>query len=631
MRWKNLKISHKLNLTFSVFVIIFVLFGAMAILQMKKVQNSAKTISTQELPLSKKITELERNWQQAIFYLRSYGYNKNKQFLYDGLTHLQFTKDNLEVIKKESLLEDQSMINQLNVLANELNSFTTNVKNAQTAIDQQVVTKQKLDSCNEQLHSVSALPFDLKEKIADTQKWIHNNTDDPQIVVQKIEKNIHAFSSLSSDREKNYIKSYLTELNEFDQELNASLNLLNDQMDNGILLTQLLSQMTFEKTQMGINTNIQQATNSIYALIGGLAALLLIGVLGSKYLTASFTKPLYKLVKFANFQAKGQLNNMLEMDQKDEIGQLADSIRTSNNKIKEMVIGLYNTSKKMTEIGHSFNYKAKLLNTHATSQASSSEELSSAMEEMNSLISQNAKDSLLIINTNKNSTVKLTKELNNTEKAMHIMEELIGRSGNIRNIARETSILALNASIEAAKAGSYGKGFGVVAKSIKELAERATDVSNEMSRISSEGKEYSDLAGNSLKSFHEENSQTSTFIQKLSNSAIEQQTESTQMNNAVSDFNNHIQQIALMADELNNDSEHIKNASNEMNGLLSFFEINNGQIIKDSNNNENKKSFNEINTLLNKLNIPGITLSKSVEKGKSNRKKEKKKKEKLYS
>ncbi len=145
MRWKNLKISHKLNLTFSVFIIIFILFGAMAILQMKKVQNSAKTISTQELPLSKKITELERNWQQAIFYLRSYGYNKNKQFLYDGLTHLQFTKDNLEVIKKESLQEDQSMINQLNVLSNELNSFSTNVKNAQTAIDQQVDTKQKLD------------------------------------------------------------------------------------------------------------------------------------------------------------------------------------------------------------------------------------------------------------------------------------------------------------------------------------------------------------------------------------------------------------------------------------------------------------------------------------------------------
>ncbi|TLX74659.1 methyl-accepting chemotaxis protein [Labilibacter sediminis] len=457
---------------------------------MNGIKESANTVSAEQLPTVTKVAELERNWQQAIFYLRSYGYSKKQQFLYDGLTHLQFTKNILDEIKA-LLVNDASLNGQLKILSSKLESFETVVKKAQE----------------------------------------ENST------------------GKSNDL------------------------LINDQMDNGILLTQLLSESLFKKAEMAVNSNINLASNSKIILSWGVIILAIISIVASRFLTKSFTAPIYDLMTFVQQQAKGELNNEFDLDQKDEIGKLANLIHQSNQKLKDMVIKLSNVSESIKSMSDRFNNKANKLNNHSTSQASSSEELTAAMEEMASLITQNASDAKQISSLTKQSSQTLENEVSQTQQAMHIMDELIDKSVSIKEIAMQTNILALNAGIEAAKAGEHGRGFGVVAKGIRELAERAQEISSSMNEISEEGKEYSNLATNSLKKIHTESLQTAKYIQKISDSALEQQTEATQISNAVNEFNGHTQRIAIMSEDISAEAEVLRKESVDMQEMLSFFAV----------------------------------------------------------
>ena len=537
MKWKNLKIAQKLTISFAVLLSIFILFGTMAIIRMNTIKTTANSVSDHQLPTVIKVAELERNWQQAIFYLRSYGYSKNKQFLYDGLTHLQFTQDLLNEVKS-LLKQDPSLNNQINVLESEIDSFTALVKKAQ--------------------------------------------------------------SEMESEHE--------------------SLSLIDDSMDNGILLTQLLSSTLFHQTEMVVNNSINLASKSMLILIAGLILLTCICLITSRFLTKSLTKPIYQLVDFAKQQSKGLLNNDFELHQKDEIGQLASSIRESNKIIKEMVIRLNQAAHSIKEMSERFNSKAIKLNGYSSAQASSSEELSAAMEEMASLISQNANDAQQIASINKKSTETIDSEMEQTQHAMKVMDKLIDRSQIIKEIALQTNILALNASIEAAKAGAEGRGFGVVAKGIRELAERATDISSDINAISAEGKEFSGLAGNSLKRIYSESQNTTTYIRKITNYAIEQESEASQITNAVTEFNEHTQQIAMMAENMSEESNLLKKESKEMQVMLNFFSVD-GNILLTENPKAKKKKLkkkqkhqplNEINQKLNILNIPEIVPSQQI-------------------
>ncbi len=615
MRWKNLKIAHKLNLIFVFFIGVLILFGIMVINRMNGIIISANTLSTNQIPSLKKVADLERNWQQSIFYLRSYGYSRKEDFLYDGLTHLQFTKNILADITKQ-LNMDQSMQSQLKILSKELESFSAVVYDSRDSFEKISVIEENSDSIyksskefciRKREQNISNTQF---SKILNHLNNIHSEVNiskssfDPK-TYKNIKNEFISINKLFADL--NSKSSGIIDLQNSIKRLNANISnlitlrastqsLVVDQMDNGILLTQLLSKLLFQKAEIAVNDKIEMASDSKNFLIVGLVILVIASLITSRFLSKSFTKPIYQLMKFANLQANGKLNSDINLQQNDEIGQLAACIKTSNLKIKEMVIRLAIASKSINDISTNFNDKAKTLNTHSSSQATSSEELSAAMEEMVSLITQNTDDADLIVAINRKSNETLNHEMKHTQHAMTIMDELINKSESIKDIALQTNILALNASIEAAKAGGYGRGFGVVAKGIRDLAERAQDISKEINTISSKGKEYSSLVGNSLNRIHRESQQTTEYIQKISLSVVEQQSEVSQISNAVNEFNDHTQRIAIMSEDMSVVSERLKKESIDMQQMIGFFSVEGATIIKNEsvNRNQNKQKQENI-------------------------------------
>lgn len=605
MRWKNFKIAHKLNFIFSIFLSVFILFGIIAIIKLNGIKKSAHSLSVDQLPTLNKVAELERNWQQAIFYLRSYGYSKNERFLFDGLSHLHFTKSILDEISVQ-LLDDNAFEVPLRRLSQELESFSENVNQTREAFSHVKGLCISIDSTYKVLHNccnnyltacdtgksssnietLNTVMSDLYcvqtcflavnfNRDLDLQKETSNRFVNIENHLQKLRA--QTFNSVDIQIFNQIVflmHNYCSNIGLLSDLLNNdNESLVEDQMDNGILLIQLLSQLLFKNSEMAITSNYDLASNSKSLLMWGLLILIVIGFVISKYVTQSFTKPIYHLMRFAKRQAKGELNINIYFNQEDEIGQLANSIHTSNGKIKEIVIGLRKSSQRIKDMAYGFNQKAQNLNSHSTSQASSSEELNASIEEMKLLITQNAKDAQRMYKIKQVSSEKLTLEMMNMQKVIDVMDKLIRKSDNIKEIALHTNLLALNASIEAAKAGSQGRGFGVVANGIRELAEMAREISSEINVLSAKGKEYSSLAVGSMHRILLEGKQTVQYFEKMLQSALEQQGEATLISSEVNEFNDHTQIIALMSEDMSAESSFLRKESVVMKEMLEFFMV----------------------------------------------------------
>jgi len=246
----------------------------------------------------------------------------------------------------------------------------------------------------------------------------------------------------------------------------------------------------------------------IFSIISIVSILLCI-IIGT-IVTRSIIKPLFLGVSFADSLAKGDLTQNLAIDQKDEVGQLANSLNKMGvnlkEKIKEIALSsttLSSSSEELSAVSTQLAANAEEMTSQsntvasATEQATanvnnistSAEEMSSgvntvatAIEEMSSSLNEVAKNCQKEsqIATNANNKAKSTRD---EMERLGISSKEIGKVIEVINdIADQTNLLALNATIEAASAGDAGKGFAVVANEVKELAKQTAQATDQISR-----------------------------------------------------------------------------------------------------------------------------------------------------
>ncbi|MBN2166285.1 MAG: Cache 3/Cache 2 fusion domain-containing protein [Marinilabiliaceae bacterium] len=317
------------------------------------------------------------------------------------------------------------------------------------------------------------------------------------------------------------------------------------------------------KSYVAVSIYIDELMGIVYNVRAAIFIAVLLSILLSifiiRFITGQITKALKKGVDFADSISKGYLNQMIELNQNDEVGQLAMSLNQMVENLRSIVSSILDGSKNVS-------IASQKVSSSATEQAASTEEVSASMEQMVANIEHNNDNSqkTQLISVNALEEMKESnKSVNLTVKSM---QDIASKIVIIEEIAEKTDLLAINAAIEAARAGEHGKGFAVVAMEIRKLAERSQKAAQEINELSNSSVDIAEKAGKKMEELLPEIEKTTHLVMEITASSKEQRAGADQISSALLQLNQTNQNNAASAEELASQSEELKET-------VSFFKL----------------------------------------------------------
>jgi len=636
---KNLKLGTKLGLGFGIVIVLVGIIGGLSIFNMMQIQKESVRLRDEYVPEVEIANSLERSSLMTMYAMRGYSLSFDEEFWSDGSESLSQVYQSLNRAEKhaqtytglaalkEGTAEALQGVTEYDDLAQETRTQVQAILEYRDLSDSSAAVF--IQNCNDYLASQNikmslaiaqgASGEDLAQRL-DKITWINNIIDlgnelrianfkgqlsgDFSIMEEALGNFQEVDSLVSTIRQVTTQQDNLDQLKAIEQTGNQyqeamrgiiggyqSLDTLGHKREaaaeNVLSDAQNVAGAGIENTQEIADDAVSRIQFSVTVIIAGVVISLVIAVLVAVFLTRIITSALKKGVKFAQELSQGNLRAELILDQKDELGILAQALRTMRDKLAEVVSMILSGSEEIASASEQLAKGNQDLSDRTEQQASALEETSSAIEEMNASIKSNAESTESADNLSKDAVNKadqgeaiIDKMISSMDAINDSSEQIAAIIEVITNIAFQTNLLALNASIEAARAGEQGKGFAVVAVEVRKLAKRSDQAANEITAIIKdssnkvdEGVEIANQAGNILKDINQAVNKVTGLVAEIAASSQEQLSSADQIDKTLASLDENTQRNAALVEEAASATEELSSQAQELNSVINFFQI----------------------------------------------------------
>ncbi|MBX8565660.1 methyl-accepting chemotaxis protein [Pseudomonas cichorii] len=297
-----------------------------------------------------------------------------------------------------------------------------------------------------------------------------------------------------------HIVSFTEKLNEYTGLLAREAQVSSLLATNARQVVELVNQAAAAEDQ-----SVQaQLTANTLQIIGSSVVALLVGFIVSWLITRLIVGPLRSVIGLAQRIAAGDLSGSVQVRRHDEIGQLMLAMQQMGEGLSRIVSGLQSGIEQLSNSAQSLSSVTEQTNLEVGSQKEETEQVATAMNQMTATVhdvARNAEEAALAAQTAdekvgggqtvvRQSMQRIEQLAGSSQSASQSIQNLSAEIQNIgqilnviKSVAEQTNLLALNAAIEAARAGEQGRGFAVVADEVRALAKRTQQSTQEIENL----------------------------------------------------------------------------------------------------------------------------------------------------
>jgi methyl-accepting chemotaxis protein len=542
MTWfRNLKVATKLYVAFFCILLLSALLGGFAIYQLARVNGSA--------------VELGTNWMPSINILAEMDH------------HLQsFRRSELQHV--------------ISTAKDEMDRYEKRMEQSMEALNQADAAYVKMISSPEEqkLHDEYLKSLGLFMQVHKT-----------FLGLSRQNKNVEALALLRGDSIK-----YLTET--------------EDLLEKDIQLNKKGGEDEYSKS-----TRIYATSRTM--IIGVLVVCIVTGLVLAYVIARMIAVPLAAGAEVAGRIADGDLTARVEVTSHDETGQLMAAMKHMVDNLRDMITKTVDISTGIASASNQLHSTSAQIATGAEEVASQTNTVATASEEMSATSTDIASNCSMAAEASRKTADSATagaavvqetitgmgviadrvRETSKTIEALGSRSDQIGAIvGTIEDIADQTNLLALNAAIEAARAGEQGRGFAVVADEVRALAERTTKATREIGEMIKaiqketqeavkamevgvheveKGAVSSQKSGKALEEILERINEVTMQVNQIATAAEEQTATTGEVTSNIQQITEVVHQTARGADETASAAAQLATQAQELQNLVSRFRL----------------------------------------------------------